>query len=603
MRRRTGTSGLCIPRGSYRKGSFGGFADTMPAMKCLRTLRRSVTPALWVILVTSSALPIAAAEPGTAQAVSKFMEPVEQGVTLAEKALADHEDELAESYYRLALLDTWIRLGVVDLADADLSAAREDLFQATRAAAKGTWTSEVSLALVQLRMGETGEALAALRTLAARRSSDLRTREHLVQALVLAGEVEEAGREIENLRAKNPEPAVRLERMLAETEGDAQGRRLAFLPKLSAGPIAEVPAAERLRLRSLLTGTQGLAYRNLAVLQERAGRPLRAAASAARADELDPPRSTAEKRFLGTVDLREAPPFPAVEPLRADEATVWKTAKVELLPALQAIRAGKPEEAEAFLRQALEKGDDPPARDMLAILLVDQERYDEAEKQLLAAIAAAGDSVVPMREHLARLYLMRGREDAAVEQLRAAAPDGDLERDLAWKLIEAELAAGNATAAKDLLRSFTQRFRSPRAYLKLAELEDAKTAATLLREAEGLAPSSEEILTRSAHACLDAGFVQWAADSLGSLLRILPEVAEYHYLFGEVRLRLGNLTGGEESLRRAVELDPSRLPARLALARAYLRLERPGDARAELDEVLRLDPENAEAKALLAEAE
>jgi len=541
---------LCIPRGSYRKGSSGGFADTMPAMKCLQTLRRSVTPALWVILVASSALPTGAAEPGTAQAVAKFMAPVEQGMRLAEQALADHEDELAESYYRLALLDTWIRLGVVDLADGDLPAAREDLFQATRAAAKGTWTSEVSLALVQLRLGETGEALAALRALAVRRPGDLRTREHLVQALVLAGELEEAGREIEDLRAKNPEPAVRLERMLVETEGDAEGRRVAFLPKLSAGPIAEVPAAERLRLRSLLTGTQGLACRNLAVLQERAGRPLRAAEHAARADELDPPRSTTEKRALSTLDLREAPPFPAVEPLRADEATVWKTAKVELLPALQAIRDGKPEEAETFLRQVLEKGDDPRARDMLAILLVDQKSYDEAERQLLAAIAAADDSVAAMREHLARLYLMRGREDAAVEQLRAAARRGDLERDLAWKLIEADLAAGHVAAAKDQLRSFTRRFRSPRAYLKLAELEEGKTAAPLLRRAEGLAPSSEEVLVRSARASLAAGSAEWAAEAAESLLRMHPADADYQRLLGEARARLRSQSEGKRGSSR-----------------------------------------------------
>lgn len=516
----------------------------------LQAVRWSVPLAL---VALGFSLPAGAGQEGTSQEVARLTAPVEQVVRLAEAALEDHEDELAESYYHSALLEGWIRLGVVDLADGDLPAVREDLYQATRSAARGTRVAEDSFALVQLHTGETAEALAALRGLVARRPGDLRTRAHLVHALVLAGEVEEARREIEGLRAKEPEEAARLESSLAETEGDPEARRAAFLPTLSAGPTGKLPEADRLRLRSLFLATQGLVYRNLAVLQERAGRSRLAAEYAARADELDPPRRAedgAEKAVLATIDLRRDAPIPAVEPLRPDETTVWKTAKVELLPALQAIQAGKPEEAEDFLRHVLEKGDDSPARDMLAILLAGRKRYDEAEKQLLAAIAAAGDSVVPMREHLARLYLMQSREAAAVEQLRAAARQGELERDLTWKLVEAELAAGHVASAKEQLRSLTRRFRSPRASLRLAELEEPKAAATLLREAQGLAPNSEEVLARTARACLKAGFAEWAAESAESLLRMHPAVAEYQRLLDEARARLRPQSAGKPASSR-----------------------------------------------------
>jgi predicted Zn-dependent protease len=208
-----------------------------------------------------------------------------------------------------------------------------------------------------------------------------------------------------------------------------------------------------------------------------------------------------------------------------------------------------------------------------------------------------------MRQHLARLHLMRGREDAAVKLLQAVADRDDLDRDLAWKLAETELAMGHDETAAKILSSIFRRFRSVRALLRQTEivsrLEGPRAAAGLLQQAQGLAPSCEEVRLRAAREALAAGLLEKAIESLDPLLRMHPTVAEYPYLLGEARARQEKLDEAEALWHRAVELEATFVPVRLALARLYLRGTRHDEARRELDEVLRLDPENVEAKALL----
>jgi Flp pilus assembly protein TadD len=113
----------------------------------------------------------------------------------------------------------------------------------------------------------------------------------------------------------------------------------------------------------------------------------------------------------------------------------------ELAAAAADLEAGRLEAAEGRLRARLAAGDDPLTHDLLGVTLSRMGRHDDAERHFRRAIEGG---LAEARGHLARLYLLQGREAEAVDELRRAAEAGPeaLERDLALKLAVAELSAG-----------------------------------------------------------------------------------------------------------------------------------------------------------------
>lgn len=75
-------------------------------------------------------------------------------------------------------------------------------------------------------------------------------------------------------------------------------------------------------------------------------------------------------------------------------------------------------------------------------------------------------------------------------------------------------------------------------------------------------------------------------------------LAAAHYLLADAILRQqnGDIASAENHLTRAVALEPSFAPARLALARLYMRTERYGDASTQLEVVAAAEPDLAEAQ-------
>jgi tetratricopeptide (TPR) repeat protein len=80
-------------------------------------------------------------------------------------------------------------------------------------------------------------------------------------------------------------------------------------------------------------------------------------------------------------------------------------------------------------------------------------------------------------------------------------------------------------------------------------------------------------------------------------LKADPKLAVAHHLIAEALLKQPDADAPrvESHLRRAAELDPTFAPARLSLAKLYIRAERWADAVAELEKVTALDPDSAEA--------
>jgi tetratricopeptide (TPR) repeat protein len=304
---------------------------------------------------------------------------------------------------------------------------------------------------------------------------------------------------------------------------------------------------------------------------------------------------------LAILALLLAPPA-----IAGPAAATQETPPVAWTSAVELLEAGRLEQAESALRALLQDGENPLARDLLGVALVRQGRLDEAEREFTRAVALAPDLLSP-RQHLARLYLQGQRLEPAVVQLREAAARGPLDRDLALRLAETELAAGDHAAAERELLSVVDRFESVRALLLLARLQagrgEAAEAAANLDRAARIAPSSEEVLIARARIALAGRAPVPALLALEPLTRMHPEEAEYAYLLGVARLQIGESDGSVEALERSLAIEPRRPLTLIALGLALNGQKRFADARQVLRRGLQLEPENAEALAALAEAE
>jgi Tfp pilus assembly protein PilF len=78
-----------------------------------------------------------------------------------------------------------------------------------------------------------------------------------------------------------------------------------------------------------------------------------------------------------------------------------------------------------------------------------------------------------------------------------------------------------------------------------------------------------------------------------------PYEAEAHLLIGHIHLRAGRPAEAIDALKISI-WSRETAPARIALAEAYLRQQNSAAARAELEKALKLEPESAEAKRILA---
>ena len=85
----------------------------------------------------------------------------------------------------------------------------------------------------------------------------------------------------------------------------------------------------------------------------------------------------------------------------------------------------------------------------------------------------------------------------------------------------------------------------------------------------------------------------------GEGLRINPEYYPARYALGLLCLRMDRLPDGLHHLKLAVRQKPRSLEGRLALGQALARANRPADAEKQVLEILRLEPNNAPARALL----
>ncbi|HXF04322.1 MAG TPA: tetratricopeptide repeat protein [Blastocatellia bacterium] len=101
-----------------------------------------------------------------------------------------------------------------------------------------------------------------------------------------------------------------------------------------------------------------------------------------------------------------------------------------------------------------------------------------------------------------------------------------------------------------------------------------------------------------AEALIAAGRDQQALDLLAKVLHAAPMSARAHFLAGGIHERQGNVAQAVSSFQAAIFWDSTFIPAYLRLARIYLTVGQRESARRLIEQVLRMDPGNAEAASL-----
>ncbi len=291
-----------------------------------------------------------------------------QALMQAEGALAENEIEIAESRFRTALLEGWLLKGAL----ANEAGRPEDAraaFELAATSAIETRRPHMSLALIELQIGDPERAASLLRGLIAQDRSDAAIRRLLPRALMAANLVAEAIQEMEELHVLDPEGLENTYALARAYLGQQRNDEAAalFTELARRRPIAETHVLI------------GRTYRDFDGFDQ-AREHLEAALA------LDP-RVPRAHYYLGSVDLLDQ----GQDVL--EQAMEHFAAELEVTP------------------------EDPMSNLYLGIALVERRRHDEAVPRLeLASRLVTGRADAFL--FLGRAYLGLDRFDEAIQTLR-----------------------------------------------------------------------------------------------------------------------------------------------------------------------------------------
>lgn len=299
---------------------------------------------------------------------------------------------------------------------------------------------------------------------------------------------------------------------------------------------------------------------------------------------------------------------------------------------------GKSTAAVAELRGLLELAPaEPRAAELLARTLAEMGRIDEAELAYRDAIAAApknGD----LRVALALLLKAHGRTDAALAVYRECIESdpgfssghynfanllrevGRLEeaeahyrkaleidpqaRNALFNLAVTLRARGRTAEAADTYRRLLKLLPSDKAAWNnlatcLRAMFDLEGAEAALREAIRLDPGYADAFYNLGNVLVQAERLAEAGYAYRECLKRNSKYHQAYFEAGNLLMRMGKAPEAEKSFRRAVALMPRSIPYREEFAGCLRAQNKFSEAREVAQDILRDDPENAEALALL----
>lgn len=380
----------------------------------------------------------------------------------------------------------------------------------------------------------------------------------------------------------------------------------AILMRLGRPKLAATEFEASLKLDS----NQPNALINLAQIRFAAGTPddLRAASELfARAYVIKPDVEIA--RALIVVSLRRqdyaaTPGFyrAYIERLEKEKETMPQSASARAELGAALLEAGLLNEAETELLAALSL-DATNVEAIMRLARVYLARKDlPAAGRTLEGAVARGVDAAPIYALLAEVYEQSGHMENAIPAMRLAIqrdPQSEKYRFAYGVLLtNAYAPAAAVIRLEEALKMFPDSSRLWFA-LGLAHFkhdQDAEANAAFTRAVQ-LDPKFAPAFAYLGLLRVRAGAYSEANEYYEKALQSDPKLAVVHYLLADSLLKLTDVKQSriEAYLKRAVELDPTFTPARLSLAKLFMRENRWTEAVGELQEITKLDPNVAEA--------
>lgn len=516
----------------------------------MRSIVNTASVACGTALMIASAAHVAAAQgPARSATDAKIVAALETQMASAEAALQQDEVQIAESRYRDAMMQGWMLVGALDIADGRLPSAR-DAFRRAAGAAFDARLAQRSLALVSLQTGNAAEAVVLLTRLAAQSPKEAGLRRLLAQALVAEGHADQAVQELEEARASFPDD-LELAFMLAS------GYLRQNKTEAAATIFDEIAAAKPGAETDVLIGRT---YRDF-------GRYPRARSALERALKKNP-RVRRAHYYLGTIAIMEEG-F-----AKLDEATREFRAELTLAPR------------------------DPVTNLRLGIVLEEARRHAEALPALrLAAADPAGGSEA--FEYLGRCQLALGQTAAAAASLEHA-----LERSAATPIGAARIGRlhyqlGSALRSLGREQEAVAHFREAERSSASRTDTSREQLARYLADTQEPEPPGEPTPFATAVGALPFAGVS-PADRATLRTRVTSVLARAYLNLGVVHARANRFARAASFFEGAAAADPQFPQVQYSLGVSYFNAQRYDQAIGPLERASAADPGNAEVRRMLA---
>ena len=272
-------------------------------------------------------------------------------------------------------------------------------------------------------------------------------------------------------------------------------------------------------------------------------------------------------------------------------------------------RAGLNDQAAVYYQhQLLEQGHDTPESwNSLGLLYEQEGKVDQAREAYEKAVRLNPD-YADSHNNLGAMHLKAGEIDKAIDSYRTAgrlAPwSADVQSNLGHALLEKGLHA-EAVRAFRRAHEIDGQASQPlvglgNAYLQMKRFQEAISVFSRVLKME---PNSADVHHNLGFAYLESGRLDDSLASFDKALRLRPRYASAQNNKGTVFLRKGRFEEAGRAFEAAIQADSEFRPAYINLAMTRLRENEIGKAEDVLRRLLKVNPDDAVARDLLAQIE